>query len=159
LLPEQEGVQMLRVDLSTPECCGPVVAALRGELDAAAAAGAEAAIAAAADWRPWVVADLTGLEFIDCSGLAALTRLREQAQRAGGDLLLAAVPEQVLRLLVLTELISVFSVHDSTGQAVAAVDRQPARPLPPGSRTEDRHARSRSCPAIRRLDVAGRLPP
>jgi anti-anti-sigma factor len=95
---------------------------------AVAAAGAEAAIAAAAARRPWVVADLAGVEFIDCSGLAALARVREQAQRAGGDLLLAAVQKQALRPLILTELISIFSVHASTGQAVAAVDHQPARP-------------------------------
>lgn len=110
---------MLRVDLSTPEGCGPVVAALRGELDAAAAAGAETALAAAARGS-WVVADLAGLEFIDCSGMAALARVREQARQAGGDLLLAAAREQVLRLLILTGLIGVFSVHASTGQAAAA---------------------------------------
>jgi anti-sigma B factor antagonist len=128
LLPEQEGVLMLRVDLSTPECCGPVVAALRGDLDAAAAPGAEAALVAAAAGGPWVVADLTGVEFLDCTGLAALARVREQDLQAGGDLLLAAAPEQALRLLILTRLISIFSVHASTGQAAAAVDHQPARP-------------------------------
>ena len=111
---------MLRVDLSTPECCGPVVAALLGELDAAAAAGAETALAAAAASGSWVVADLAGLEFIDCSGMAALARVREQARQAGGDLLLADAQEQVLRLLMLTGLIGVFSVHASTGQAAAA---------------------------------------
>jgi len=111
---------MLRVDLSAPECCGPVVAALCGELDAAAAAGAETALATAAARGSWVVADLAGLEFIDCSGVAALARVREQARQAGGDLLLAAAQEQVLRLLILTGLIGVFSVHASTGQAAAA---------------------------------------
>jgi anti-sigma B factor antagonist len=120
LLPEQEGAPVLRVDLSTPQGCGPVVAALRGDLDAAAAAGAETALAAAAACGPWVVADLAGLEFIDCSGMAALARVRERARLAGGDLLLAAAPEQVLRLLILTGLIAVFGVHASTAQAAAA---------------------------------------
>ena len=52
--------------------------------------------------------------------MAALARVREQARQAGGDLLLAAAPEQVLRLLILTGLIGVFPVHASTGQAAAA---------------------------------------
>jgi anti-sigma B factor antagonist len=120
LLPEQEGAPVLRVDLSTPECGGPVVAALRGDLDAAAAASAEEALAAAAARGSWVIADLAGLEFIDCSGMAALARVREQARHAGGDLLLAAAQGQVLRLLILTRLIGLFSVHPSAGQAAAA---------------------------------------
>ena len=111
---------MLRVDLTTPQGCGPVVAALRGDLDAAAAADAETALAAAAACGPWVVADLAGLEFIDCSGISALARVRERARLAGGDLLLAAAPEQVLRLLILTGLIAVFPVHASTRQAATA---------------------------------------
>jgi anti-sigma B factor antagonist len=125
---------MLRVDLSTPECCCPVVAALRGELDAAAAAGAETALAAAAAGRPWVVADLAGLEFIDCSGMAALARVREQARLAGGDLLLAAAQEQVLRLLILTGLNAVFSVHTSTEQAAAAAGGSPRAAAPVAGR-------------------------
>jgi anti-sigma B factor antagonist len=133
LLPEQEGAPMLRVDLSTPECWGPVVAALHGDLDAAAAVGAEAVLAAAAARGPWVVADLAGLEFIDCSGMAALARVREQARQAGGDLLLAAAQGQVLRLLILTRLIGVFSVHASTGQAAAAAAGSP-RPAPVAGR-------------------------
>jgi anti-sigma B factor antagonist len=130
LLPEQEGAPVLRVDLSTPECGGPVVAALRGDLDAAAAADVETALAAAAARGSWVVADLAGLEFIDCSGMAALARVREQARQAGGDLLLAAAPEQVLRLLILTRLTGAFSVHASTGQAAAAAgSHRAAAPL------------------------------
>jgi anti-sigma B factor antagonist len=122
---------MLRVDLSTPVGWGPVVAALRGDLDAAAAAGAETALAAAAALGPWVVADLAGLEFIDCSGMAALARVREQARQVGGDLLLAAAQEQVLRLLAITRLIGVFSVHASARQAaaVAAVPHRAAEPV------------------------------
>jgi anti-sigma B factor antagonist len=125
---------VLRVDLSTPYRSGPVMAALRGELDAAAAAGAEEALAAAAARGPWVVADLAGLEFIDCSGMAALARVRELARQAGGDLLLAAAQEQVLRLLILTRVISVFSVHASAGQAAAAAGGSYQAPAPAAGR-------------------------
>jgi anti-sigma B factor antagonist len=46
--------------------------------------------------------------------------VREQARQAGGDLLLAAPRRPVRRLLDLTGLIEVFSVHDSVYQAVRA---------------------------------------
>lgn len=50
----------------------------------------------------------------------------------GGDLLLAAAREQVLRLLILTGLIGVFSVHASTEQAAAAAggSHRAAAPVP-----------------------------
>jgi anti-sigma B factor antagonist len=118
---------MLHVDLSTPHCRGPVVAALRGDLDAAAAVDMEAALAVVAAGRPWIIADLAALEFIDCSGMAALARVREKVRQTGGDLLLAAAQEQVLRLLILTGLIGVFPVHASTAHAAAAVGGSPSR--------------------------------
>jgi len=70
-----------------------------------------------------IIVDLTGLEFIDSSGLAALARVREQARHAGGDLLLAAPQQQVLRLLTLTRLTDVFSIHASVDEAASDADR------------------------------------
>ena len=63
------------------------------------------------------VIDLSGLRFIDASGVAALVRGRKQARDAGGDLLLAAPRHQVLRVLTLTRLIGVFPVHASAVEA------------------------------------------
>ncbi|MGD0928531.1 MAG: STAS domain-containing protein [Streptosporangiaceae bacterium] len=93
---------MFSVDLSTSECDGYVVVALRGELDIA---GAAAALAAVAARKPDIAVDLAGLEFIDSSGVAALARRRKHARHAGGDLLLAAPQQQVLRVLTLTRLL------------------------------------------------------
>ena len=79
---------MFSVDLSTSEYGGHVVVALRGELDIAGAASVAAALAAAAARQPDIIVDLTALEFIDCSGVAALAHGRKHARHAGGDLLL-----------------------------------------------------------------------
>jgi len=65
---------MFSVDLSTRECDGHVVVALRGELDLVDAADVAAALAAAVARDPGIIVDLAGLEFIDCSGVAALVR-------------------------------------------------------------------------------------
>jgi anti-sigma B factor antagonist len=120
LLLEQEGGPMFSVDLSTSEYGGHVVVALRGELDIA---GVAAALAAVAARKPEIVVDLAGLEFIDSSGVAALALGRQHARHAGGDLLLAAPRQQVLRVLTLTRLIDVFPVHASVEEAASSAGR------------------------------------
>jgi hypothetical protein len=62
---------MFSVDLSTRECDGHVVVALRGELDLVDAADVAAALAAAVAREPRIIVDLAGLEFIDCGGAGA----------------------------------------------------------------------------------------
>jgi anti-sigma B factor antagonist len=97
-----------------------VVVGLYGELDITNAAGVMAVLAAAAARNPRIIVDLAALEYIDCSSLAALGRVRAQSRQAGGDLLLAAPRGPVRRILDLTGLIGVFSVYASVDQAVPA---------------------------------------
>lgn len=114
---------MISVDLSTRECDGHVIVALRGELDIADAVSVAVALAVIAAREPEIIVDLAGLEFIDSSGVAALARGRTQARHAGGDLRLAAAQQQVLRVLTLTRLIEVFPVHASVDEAVGSAGR------------------------------------
>ncbi len=74
---------MFSVDLSTRECDGHVVVALRGELDIADAVSVAAALAAVAARDLEIIVDLTGLEFIDSSGVAALARAQACRARRG----------------------------------------------------------------------------
>lgn len=111
------------VDLSTRGSHGPVVVALRGELDVMHAASVAAQLSAVAARGRVVIVDLAGLEFIDSSGIAALVRVRRHARDAGGDVLLAAPQRPVLRVLAVTRLVDAFSVHD--GVAEAAVTMAP----------------------------------
>jgi len=123
---------MFSVDLSTRECDGHVVVALRGELDLVDAADVAAALAAAVARQPGIIVDLAGLEFIDCSGVAALARGRRRARQAGGDLLLAAPRQRVLRVVAITRLAGEFSVHASVEEAAGSAGRSPreAAPVP-----------------------------
>jgi anti-sigma B factor antagonist len=118
LLPEQEGAVMARVSLSAREYGGHVVVALCGELDVVDAESVMAVLAAATAGDLRGIVDLAALEFIDCCALGALGRVQAQARQAGGDLLLAAPRGQVRRILTLTGLIDVFSVHASVKEAV-----------------------------------------
>ncbi|HLX49447.1 MAG TPA: STAS domain-containing protein [Streptosporangiaceae bacterium] len=108
---------MVSVDLSTSECGGRAVVTLSGELDVADAASVVAAFEMAVARQCEIIVDLAGLEFIDSSGLAALARVRKQARHAGGDVLLAAPQQQVLRVLALTRMLDDFSVHASVDEA------------------------------------------
>jgi anti-sigma B factor antagonist len=118
---------MFSVDLSTRECGGHVVVALRGELDIADAAAVAAALAAVAAREPQIIVDLSDLEFIDSCGVAALACGRKDARHAGGDLLLAAPRQLVLRVLTMTRLADSFCVHASVQKAAASGRRtQPA---------------------------------
>jgi anti-anti-sigma factor len=100
---------------------GEVVAVLRGELDVAYAASVAARLVVIASRDCEVIVDLSGLEFMDSSGLAALVWARKYARHAGRDLLLAAPQQQVLRLLTVTRLIDAFLVYarvdDAAGRA------------------------------------------
>jgi anti-sigma B factor antagonist len=111
---------MVTVELRTHECDSRVIVALSGELDVADAVRVATALEAVAADQREIIIDLTGLEFIDSSGLAALVRARKQARHAGGDVLLAAPQRQVLRFLSLTRLVSVFSIHASVDEAVVS---------------------------------------
>src|SRR5580704_16435298 len=102
---------MVSMELSAREGDGHVVVVLRGELDVTEAANVAAALAVVAAGGRDVIVDLEGLEYIDSSGLAALARARQDARRAGCDLLLAAPQQRVLRILAITRLIDVFDVH------------------------------------------------
>jgi anti-sigma B factor antagonist len=114
---------MVSVDLNVCECDGHVVVALRGELDMADAVSVAAALAAVASRERAVIVDLAGLEFIDSSGVAALARGRKHARHAGGDLLLAAPRQQVLRVLAITRLVDDFSVYASVEEAADSAGR------------------------------------
>lgn len=122
---------MAGVDLSTRECDGQFVVALHGQLDMAEAASVAAALAAVAARGPQIIVDLAALEFIDSSGVAALVRGRNLARRAGGELLLAAPQQQVLRVLTLTRLIDVFPLHATVAEAAGRSRRAAAVPVPP----------------------------
>src|SRR5580704_14342286 len=121
---------MVSVDLSTRICDGHIIVALRGALDVADAVSVAAALAAVAARERDIIIDLAGLEFIDSSGVAALVRGRRQARDAGGELLLAAPQQQVLRILTITRLIDVFPVHASVAEAACSAGRSPQVAMP-----------------------------
>ncbi|MGW4276460.1 STAS domain-containing protein [Streptomyces seoulensis] len=64
-----------------------------------------------------LVLELSGVDFLDSSGLNELLRLRRRAAGAGGSLVLAAVPLWVQELLALTGTDSLLPVYDPAADA------------------------------------------
>ena len=128
---------MLDMDLGSGECRGYAVVALRGELDLMDAAVVADALEAFAAREPRIIVDLSGLEFIDASGVVALSRVRRYARDAGGDMLLASPQRMVRRVLAIIWEGDGFAVHASVAeaaasaaafrQAVVPIGRQPTR--------------------------------
>ncbi|MDX2001039.1 MAG: STAS domain-containing protein [Chitinophagales bacterium] len=64
------------------------------------------------------VVDLGDLKFINSAGLGMLLTCLTKARKAGGDVLLADVPEQVSNLLVITKLNAIFHTKDTVKSAI-----------------------------------------
>jgi len=70
------------------------------------------------------VIDLSHLSVINSVGINFLLRLLKKVQHIGGQLLLANASAQVLRLLDITKLTSVFSIKDSVGEAIESIEEE-----------------------------------
>lgn len=123
---------MFRMDLGSGESGGHAVVALHGELDLMHAATVTAGLRDVAAREPRIIVDLAGLEFIDASGVAALSRGRGHARNAGGYLLLAAPQRQVRRVLAIIWAVDGPAVHASVPAAAASAgaSRQAVVPIP-----------------------------
>jgi anti-anti-sigma factor len=117
---------MFSMNLGPGESGSYVIVALHGELDLVDAQAAADALEAFAVCEPWIIVDLSGLEFIDVSGIAALSRGRRRARDAGGDLLLAAPQQQVQRVLALIWEASGSGLPSSVADAAANAGSLPA---------------------------------
>jgi anti-anti-sigma factor len=77
---------------------------------------------------PYIVLDLAAVEFVDSGGLGLLVRMLHQAEAAGGDLKLCALPARIKEILRVTKLHTVFDCHQSQADAVEAFYRDTRTP-------------------------------
>jgi anti-sigma B factor antagonist len=74
-----------------------------------------------AEAPPGVVVDLTGVGFIDSTGLGEIVGAHKALSRRDGQLHLAVTSPRVQRLLTLTGLDELLPVHASRDEALAAI--------------------------------------
>jgi anti-sigma B factor antagonist len=102
-----------QLEIESTSRADTIVLSLRGELDLTSAPVFERELRAAESTGPRrVVIDLSGLEFMDSTGLRALLLAREHSQSDGHELALRRGPRQVQRVLELTKTAEAFEFED-----------------------------------------------
>jgi len=71
-----------------------------------------------------LVLDLSGVSYIDSSGLGTLVGVYSSARAGGADIKLAGLNQRLRDLLQITKLVTVFEVYDSVQQATEALKRR-----------------------------------
>ena len=105
------------------------IIAVEGEIHVSTAPEFSGVLAAAIEaGRTLLVLDLSGVMFIDSTGLSVLLNALRRLTRAGGAMAVVCSNPTVLRLFEITKLDSTFDLHPDLELALAAVQRrdQPA---------------------------------
>ena len=98
----------------------PVVG-VSGEVDVYAAPGLREGLGELLSTGQSVVVDLTGVGFLDSTGLGALVAARTTAAEHGARLPLVCTHQRILKLFTITGLDGVFSIHDSIDSALTSL--------------------------------------
>jgi anti-sigma B factor antagonist len=70
--------------------------------------------------KPHLVIDLSGVAWINSSGLGMLMGCLTSVKNAGGELRVTGVTEKVKNLFVITKLITLFDTHETVDEAIAS---------------------------------------
>lgn len=108
----------MELDLSTRRLGDWAVVSVGGEVDLETATQlGDHALDALREVSPNVVLDLTGVTFMDSTGLKVLLGIHRRAQLAGGSMAIAGATRPVRKVLSLTGLDQTFAVHDTVDDA------------------------------------------
>ncbi len=98
------------------------VLAVEGEIHVSTAPEFSAMLSSTVDGRRTsLVLDLTGVMFIDSTGLSVLLNALRQVTHVGGQMAVVCSNPTVLRLFEITRLDTTFDIHAELGPALAAV--------------------------------------
>ena len=98
---------------SIREEAGAVIAAFSGEVDLEHSPAARAVLLECIGRGQKVLVDLSGVEYIDSSGVASLVEAFQKAKKSGVEFALVAVNAAALRVFELARLDKVFVIHEN----------------------------------------------
>lgn len=107
------------MNIESNEINGATVITLGGEVDLEHSPQARKALLDAVANNKKVVVDLSGVSYIDSSGIASLVEAFQTARKNGGGFTLASVSESALRVLQLARLDKVFTIAATVEEATA----------------------------------------
>jgi anti-anti-sigma factor len=110
------------LDLSTTSRGLCAVVRVEGEIDLDSAGDlSEAALAAMQEIGPSIVLDLSGVTFMDSTGLKVLLAVHKRAELAGGRLVLAGPTRSVNRVVSITGFDQTFAICEDVESALAVL--------------------------------------
>src|SRR5699024_7089395 len=122
------GVNVHRLGLSTRVENRSVIVAVEGELDIATADDLREHIQVAIDDHgPWLILDLSALNFMDSSGLNVIINAYRTVRDTDGALALAALNERVTKVVRLVGLHRQVPVHKTVSTAITAMEALEAK--------------------------------
>jgi anti-sigma B factor antagonist len=111
----------LDLDIGTSVVDGRTVVQVVGEIDVYTAPQLRERLDAEIDaGRYDLVVDLSGVSFMDSTGLGVLVGRLKQIRLNDGSMRLVCSHERVLKVFVITGLDKVFAIYPTVGEAVAA---------------------------------------
>lgn len=117
-----------RLGLSTRVENRSVIVAVEGELDIATADDLREHIQVAIDDHgPWLILDLSALNFMDSSGLNVIINAYRTVRDTDGALALAALNERVTKVVRLVGLHRQVPVHKTVSTAITAMEALEAK--------------------------------
>jgi anti-sigma B factor antagonist len=110
----------MELSLATREIAGHTVVHVRGEVDIyTSSLLRERLVELVEAGARQVVVDLSGVDFLDSSGLGVLVGALKRLRTAGGDLGLVCTSEKLLKIFRITALDRVFALHETVDAATA----------------------------------------
>ena len=114
----------MELTIATSDVPGGAVVRVAGEVDIHTAPGLSDALSRLVeDGAYHLVLDLTGVQFLDSTGLGVLVAGLKKVRAHDGSLELVCPGQRLLKLFRITGLINVFVIHDTVEAALA--DRGP----------------------------------
>ena len=113
----------MQVTVTTSQQDGVFVIAFGGDIDVASAVTFRDAldrVIAAGHHR--IVMNLDEVTFLDSTGLGVMVGRLKAVRDVGGDMHLVCTTARIMRVMAITSLDEVFTIHASTEDAVAALD-------------------------------------
>ena len=110
--------EMLEVHTTTRD--GVPIVSAQGEIDVSTAPKLRDELSSVSADSVRVVVDLSEVTFLDSTGLGVLVASWKRYNEAGGTLELVITRPQIVKVLEVTGLSSVFTIHSSLGDALAA---------------------------------------
>ena len=77
-----------------------------------------------ADHMKCAVIDMSGIDYVNSSGLGMLISSLTTMRNAGGDMKLARLGERVENLFVITKLVKVFDTFETVNRAIASYNEK-----------------------------------